>query len=339
MEKRNETMKETRSIMKSRNLEVMMIQKRKPIGRDLLRSVCCIFLFAGTASAEIPEPPMIIFGNLQTSGGLEVSSGNLRFDFTPVAGGTTFQVPATVGAFVEGVNFVAIVDMETAPLSTGAKALESGAQYTPRVYYEGVMLMPAQLPSPLDATRATVLGPYTYVVSPQGKVVSVSAGPNFGFVETGSSLDRQITVSSVGTERVQGLASMALGTQFSVLGSGVPVAEVGIGLDAGQSVDVAVRFAPSVVSAQISDIFQVRTDGGDQDRTVLGFSDPSALPPGIGDLNGDGNVDALDLIVLLQNWHAEFPNMPNPKADLKEDGTIDQSDVFNFLGLWEKPSR
>jgi len=287
-------------------------------------------------SAEIPEPPMIIFGSLQTAGGLQVTTGNLRFDFTPQAGGTTLQVPATVGAFVEGVNFVAIVDMETAPLSAGANSLESGAQYTPRVYYEGVMLTPAQLPSPLDATRAAILGPYTYVVSPQGRVVSVSPPLDYGYVEVGSSSDRQFTVASVGTLSITGTISMLLGTQFKLVDAGSPVSQLPLSLGPAGTIDVTVRFQPTVVSASLSDTFQVVTDGGDQGRTVLGFSDPNALPPGIGDLNGDGEVNALDLVILLQNWHAEFPNMPNPKADLEEDGAVDQKDIFNFLGLWEQ---
>lgn len=292
-------------------------------------------LFLPTAQAEIPEPPTIIYGGLHTSQGLEVSSGELRFDFTPVAGGSTLQVQAMVGAFIEGVNYVAIVDMETAPLSAGASALETGSPYTPRVYYNGIMLQPTQLPSPLEATRAAILGPYNYVVSPQGKVVAVSSGLDYGYVEIGSATDRQFTISSVGTERVQGLASMALGTQFSLLSSGVPVSEIGVGLDPGQSMQVEVRFEPTVVSARLSDTLQVRTDGGDADRSVTGFSDPSALPPGLGDINGDGDVNALDLIIFLQNWHREFPNIAQPKADLEDDGVIDQMDLFRFMQLWE----
>jgi hypothetical protein len=298
-------------------------------------SIVFLLVVCPSAVSEIPEPPTIIYGGLETSGGLEVTSGQLRFDFTPAAGGTTLQVQAMVGAFVEGVNYVAVVDMETPPLTAGASALETGSLYTPRVYYNGIMLLPTQLPSPVEATRAAVLGPYNYVVNPQGKVVSVSPGLDYGYVEIGSATDRQFTVSNVGTERVQGLASMGLGTQFRVLSFGVPVSEVGIGLDPGQSVNVGVRFVPAVVSTRLSDTFQVRTDGGDADRSVTGSSDPSALPPGPGDLNGDGTVDALDLIIFIRNWHQEMPTIPNPQANLEDDDKIDQMDLFHLMKLWE----
>ena len=119
-----------------------------------LRIPTLICLISATWSvpgwAGIPEPPMLIFGTLQTSAGLPVTSGELRFEFVPVGGGSTVRIDAMVGSLSGNFTFVAFVPNERASVSDPVSALElgSGKTYTPRVYYNGTLVTPVQLDSP-----------------------------------------------------------------------------------------------------------------------------------------------------------------------------------------------
>jgi len=55
----------------------------------------------------------------------------------------------------------------------------------------------------------------------------------------------------------------------------------------------------------------------------------STCPPLLGDLNGDGAVDASDLAVLLGAWGAN-----GGPADLDGDGQVNASDLAVLLGAW-----
>jgi len=289
------------------------------------------------ATAGIPEPPIVIFGSLQTSGGLPVMSGELRFEFVPVGGGTTVRTPARVGSLSESFQFVAFVPNERAPVTQADKALElgSGKTYTPRAYYNGALLSPVQIESPLLPERARIIGPITYTVSPTGKLVSVTHDLDFGYVPVGSSLDRTFRISSVGSETIAGLADLANGLQFKIMVGAVSVGQVAVNLPAGQFMEVTVRFEPTAASSVLSDTFQVRTDGGDADRAVVGNSAEPAVTPDP-DVNGDGEVNDLDLFMFLQNWFLERPSMPNPEADLDEDADADARDLLRFIDAWHQ---
>jgi hypothetical protein len=49
----------------------------------------------------------------------------------------------------------------------------------------------------------------------------------------------------------------------------------------------------------------------------------------IGDLNGDGKVDAADLAILLGSW-----GLSGVPADLNGDGVVNGSDLAILLGNW-----
>ncbi len=51
---------------------------------------------------------------------------------------------------------------------------------------------------------------------------------------------------------------------------------------------------------------------------------------GAGDLNGDGNVGAFDLAMLLGGW-GPCPGCP---ADFNGDGQVDATDLAQLLGSW-----
>lgn len=301
----------------------------------LLLVVVAALMISNSVFAGIPEPPMLIYGSLQTSGGLPVTSGTLLFEFVPVGGGTTVRVQATVGSLSESYNFVAIVPNERAPVAEPDAALElgTGKTYTPRVYYGGVQVTPVQLDSPLTPERAKLIGPITYTVSPTGKAVSVSHNIGYGFVPVGSFLDRQFQVYCIGTEAIAGTARLQRGAHFHLMDGQLEVSQVSFNLAPGQAQPVTVRFEPTLTSSSLTDLFEVRTDGGDADRLVSGRSTGEA-PIANPDLNGDGEVNELDLFLFLLNWQTQSPNIPDAAADLDSDNNVDTDDLLRFLEQW-----
>ena len=57
-------------------------------------------------------------------------------------------------------------------------------------------------------------------------------------------------------------------------------------------------------------------------------------PPRPGDLDGDGDVDAADLALLLGSWGPSGPCPPFVAADLDEDCDVDAADLAQLLGNW-----
>jgi hypothetical protein len=168
-------------------------------------------------------------------------------------------------------------------------------------------------------------------------MISVSHDLDFGYVEVGSLLDRTFSVNNVGTETVAGTAQLADGLQYKVMVGAVSVPLVAINLNPGESMDVTVRFEPTIESDLLTDTFQVRTDGGEEDRLVSGNSTGAAVEPNP-DINGDGEVNELDIFMLLRNWQLRMPGMPNPEADLDSDQDADAEDLCRFLERWHNPS-
>jgi len=301
--------------------------------------VLTLLLLCAQAFGGIPEPPVIIVGSLQTSGGLEVSSGDLRFEFAPTTGGSTVRVDAVVGSFVDAFNFYAIVQAEGSPLSAGSTSLEvgSGKSYTPRVFYNGTEIAPNQFDTPFTPSRGTLVGPFTYVVNPTGPAFSVSSNLDFGFIPVGSYVDKQFQVNNVGTISLVGVATLANGVNYSVVQNDAPVGEVSFNLNPGESTPVTVRFEPTLRSNPLTDVFQIQTDAGADERLVSGNS-VRAEEPGSADVDQDGDVDRDDIFLFLTNWHQFVPRLPNQKADIDGNGVSDQEDLILFLRGWRRGS-
>ncbi len=62
------------------------------------------------------------------------------------------------------------------------------------------------------------------------------------------------------------------------------------------------------------------------------FCTPTATAPCVGDLTGDGTVDAADLSILLGNWGPWQPTSPD--SDFNNDGVTDAADLSVMLGAW-----
>jgi subtilisin family serine protease len=65
-------------------------------------------------------------------------------------------------------------------------------------------------------------------------------------------------------------------------------------------------------------------------RLVVCDDPPTGCPA---DLNGDGAVDAVDLLMLLDAW-GPAPGQPPHPADLNDDGVVDVSDLLILLDAW-----
>jgi hypothetical protein len=289
------------------------------------------------AMGGIPEPPIFIVGNLETPGGLPVTSGTLRFDFTPTGGGTTVSVEAFVGAFTDDIQFFAFIPLERAPVENPAEALvfDSAVTYNVTAFYNGAQINKEAnkeaklLTSPYTPARADLIGPLAVMVSPTGPQVSVSPSLEFGFVQQGSQAEKGFMVYNVGTAAFTGTARTEQRTSYNVIEGGVPVNEAAVNLDAGQTLAVTIRYAPTVTARNVQDVFQVRTTGGDQDRNVSGSS--IIIRTGNPDIDENGVVDKNDLYLLLLSWYYSTPGIPKPQADLNIDDIINHPDLARLL--------
>ncbi len=310
------------------------------MGKIMTRFLLIVWGLATVVSptqAGIPEPPIFILGSLQTPGGLPISRGELRFDFTPAGGGATVSVDAFVGAFTRSVNFFAFVPLERPPLDDPSEALAFGTQenYTVTAYFNGELVNASAnkdvklLSQPFSPSRAELLGPFTIMVQPTGQQVSVSPAISFAYVPNGSQAEQLFEVYNVGTESFSGAARLAESMDFSLVSGGVPVDEVAIGLGPGETLQVAVRFTPSIRTALIEDTFEVRTQGGDEDRNVSGAS--ILTGPSDPDLDGNGVIDEFDFYIMVLNWYRSTPNIPKPEADLNRDDIANHPDLVRMI--------
>ena len=68
---------------------------------------------------------------------------------------------------------------------------------------------------------------------------------------------------------------------------------------------------------------------GDAFELRSGFWACSLAAPCIGDFNGDGTVNTLDVLAFLNAWA-----VGDPSADINGDGYINTLDVLAFLNAW-----
>ncbi len=83
-------------------------------------------------------------------------------------------------------------------------------------------------------------------------------------------------------------------------------------------------------------ISRANLDGSAGEFLITGLTSPSGIaldvtsPPCSADLNGDGNINAADLALLLGNWG---PCGVCP-TDLNNDGMVNAADLALLLGRW-----
>jgi len=73
--------------------------------------------------------------------------------------------------------------------------------------------------------------------------------------------------------------------------------------------------------------------GTSQDQDDNGIPD-ECIPPMDNDLDGDGDVDAADLAMLLGSWGPYAPCPPYIDADFNQDCSVNAADLAGLLGSW-----
>ncbi|MCA9424205.1 MAG: spondin domain-containing protein [Candidatus Omnitrophica bacterium] len=247
------------------------------MGLALLGLLCVV----APVIASVSIPPVIIVGSLQTPGGYEISTGNLRFEFVPDQGGASISVDAEVGSFEGGMNFYVFIPIKAAPLPIGSQALELGAgkTYTAHVYYNGEEIADPQIQLPYTPIQGSTLGPVQYIVEPKGPALSVSRDIDFGYVPVGANSEDSFQIVNVGTESINGSARLANGNLFTLREGNENIGVIPFNLNPGESQMASVRFAPTISGDRLTDSFNVRSNAGEITRTLRGNSSTQEPTP------------------------------------------------------------
>jgi hypothetical protein len=98
---------------------------------------------------------------------------------------------------------------------------------------------------------------------------------------------------------------------------------------------VTVRLSPTVVDSTLTDMLEIRTNGGDEDRPVYGNS-ASGEKEYDCDFDKNGVIDKMDFLTMIQNWQSHQPTMPDSRTDFDGDGACDNIDMLIFLDNWHQ---
>ena len=280
-------------------------------------SVPVILIMSIVVCFAVPDFPAVIYGSLETSSGIPVTSEGVSLTFSGDQGGEV-QFTPSVGSFGAGVTFVGRVPVESGPPSAGGKALASLGRYAVSVSFEGGEVLSSDFPGEISVTRALVIGPVTIVVDPENPTLSVTHDLNLGTVPVGGKREGVFTLYNVGkTGQVQGTVSLMEGEGFSLL------SPADFDLGPGEQQEVRVRFAPDQEDTEFRAVFVADSNVGRQERYIRGNS-----IPGRQDQNEDGEINFMDLFILSRSWHLLEHDS---KSDLDADGKNDEGDILTFL--------
>ncbi len=242
-------------------------------------------------AAELGLPaPVVAF---QNGGGIRNNSILPAGNFTEL---NTFQ-------FLPFSNFVSIVP--ALPVTRFKALLENAVSR---------VLPPSGFPSSGNGRFAQVSGfrfSYTVAANPGSRVLDVVLDDGTVLVEDGVVLDAKATIAAAsidflcrgGDEYPLGdLAFQAVGVSYQQALYNFVVAKDGLG---GQ------------ITAE------AYPEGGE--GRIVRFTGDAGSP----DINGDGEVNALDLAVMFSNW-----GLSGRAGDVNEDGTIDGGDLAAVLAAW-----
>ncbi len=121
----------------------------------ILTLLACIV--EGTAG--IPEPPMILFGEIQNQDGNPASAGKLTVQISNSQGSEIFTVQADVDVEAEQTSFLARIPVESQVIDSIKNALTLGQQCLINFTYNGNTLESSELQSPVLVDRGKIIGP------------------------------------------------------------------------------------------------------------------------------------------------------------------------------------
>lgn len=173
--------------------------------------VCCIAIVE-SGRAGIPEPPMVLFGNVVFQNGQPASSGNLEFRITTVNNQPVLTVNAQVAPIQEGVNFIARLPIESGVAETIQNALVFGNQYVIQAFLNGKAVSSPIVNQPFFATRGFVLGPFQLVSgeSVGNSPTIVSVNPSAPQIAVGQSVHITIVAEDLDMDPIQFTANPLL---------------------------------------------------------------------------------------------------------------------------------
>lgn len=226
--------------------------------------------FSPPAHAGLSQPPVLIFGQLETFEGIPIMTGALVFQMIPVSGGPVVTVPAQFDELADNANFLVRIPVETPPVANSANTLNQQGQYTVTVSYNGESLDTPGVPDPFTPVSDSLVGPVLLRLSPTGPVLEISDDIVFGRVPIGEYLDGILTVTNRGIGTLTGTAEAKLREHFRLVEGGFTVPTVGFNLAAGESAHITVRFQPVTPGPQLEDTIEFLTNVGQEDRYLSG---------------------------------------------------------------------
>ncbi len=116
--------------------------------------------------------------------------------------------------------------------------------------------------------------------------------------------------------------------------------EIGVAETVSADVDTIGQLFGKPLGVIVSIRLQVANEGNSEGFPYVGafFDDITVTTADdstpTGDLDGDGDVDAADLAILLGSWGPYEPCPPFAPADFNEDCTVGAADLAQLLGNW-----
>ncbi|MGC9327508.1 MAG: hypothetical protein ACP5I1_07725 [Candidatus Hinthialibacter sp.] len=237
--------------------------------KSLLLSGSFIWLtFLSAAYAGIPEPPMILYGNVVTEAGGPAPLGNLTFQFTDSQDNLVLSVGADMASVNNQSMFMARVPIEFQIAEKIQNALTLGAQYRIAASYNGSIIETQEL----AAQRGAVLGPIQLSLAGDfgNPPVLVSVEPSSAQIGVGESVPLTIIAEDLDGDVLTFTAQpLAYLNVLSLIQSGV-------------TATLVVEYYGTAQNQGVNQIQFIVSDGVQQDsKTVtitVGGASPSFLP-------------------------------------------------------------
>jgi hypothetical protein len=304
-----------------------------------LSKTCCRLTLVGIslclcmgAFGGLSQPPLMLFGSLETLDGDPLMAGTIEFWLTPVGQeGPAVEAAATLGQLAEEANFLLQIPVETAPVSDPGKALKASSLYEITITFNGQEVDSIGIPSPLSPVDNSMIGPVLLRMSPTGPILRVSENIQFDPVLVGEYIDDSITVSNTGGDTLTGTVKMKTGEHFRLIEEGITVSVVSFSLIADGSREIGVRFQPVVPGAALHDVLWIRTNAADTDRYLDGMGLVITLTP-------TPVPTATPTPVIKYLWEALFEfsgdwykNPYSGPSDKDHSGHVDEIDLIELI--------